>query len=147
MPRSLVRLVPGVAASLVSLTALAQSANYTSVETTTGKALQLAYYASVHKDCAPGRLPTVRVIDPPTSGTLMVKDAELTTTRVAGCTALKTPARVVFYQSRAGYVGPDRVKYEVTSENGKVATYETSITVKGAPAPSQPSGKPGTRSL
>jgi hypothetical protein len=147
MPRSLAHLVTGVTTSLVTVAALAQSANYTSVETTTGKALQLAYYASVHKDCTPGRLPTVRVIEPPTSGMLTVKVAELSTTRVAGCPALKTPARVVFYQSRAGYVGPDHVKYEVTSENGKVATYETAITVKGAPAPSHPSGEPATRSL
>ena len=147
MRRPLVGYVTGVIAALVAAPALAQSANYTSVEAAAGKALQLAYYASAHKNCTPGRLPTVRVIEPPTSGTLMVRVAELTTSRVAGCPPLKTPARVVFYQSRPGYVGPDHVKYEVTNESGEVATYDTTITVKTAPATSQPSGEPGTRGL
>lgn len=60
---------------------------------------------------------------------------------------LKTPARVVFYRSRSGYVGPDHVKYEVTSENGEVATFDTAITVKRAPAPNHPNNEPGTRGL
>ena len=47
---------------------------------------------------------------------------------------MKTPARVVFYQSRANYVGPDHLKYEVTSENGEVSTYDMAITVKPPPS-------------
>jgi hypothetical protein len=141
------RLVACATASLVASTALAQSANYTSVEVPTQKLLQLSYHASAHRDCTPGRLPTIRVIEPPTSGTLTVKVAELTTTRVVGCPSLKMPARVIFYQSRAGYVGPDHVKYEVTSENGEVVTYDTTITVTSAPAPDQPNVEPGTRGL
>src|SRR5262245_4708001 len=147
MPGYLFGLLASAIAGLVSSAALAQSANYTSVETATGKVLQLTYHASAHKDCTPGRLPTVRVIEPPTCGMLTVKVAELKTSRIAGCPLLKTPARVVFYQSRDGYTGPDHVKYEVTSENGEVATYDTTITVKSAPAPSQPNVEPGSRGL
>jgi hypothetical protein len=75
---------------------------------------------------------------------LTVRVAELTTTRVVGCPQLKMPAQVVFYESRAGYVGPDHVNFEVTSENGEVATYDVKITVKAAAMPSQPDGETGT---
>jgi hypothetical protein len=75
---------------------------------------------------------------------LTVRVAELTTTRVVGCPQLKTPAQVVFYESHAGCVGPDHVNFEVTSENGDVATYDVKITVKAAAIPSQPGGEDST---
>jgi hypothetical protein len=114
---------------------IAQSANYSSAETTWDKPVRLNVHASAHKNCTPGALPTVRVIEPPKSGTLTVREAALTTNRFTGCPPIKTPARVVFYQPRAGYVGPDHVVYEVTSENGEVATFDFTIDVK---TPSQP---------
>ena len=138
MNRSRVRMI-GATAGLVATAAFAQSVKYTSVEAVAGKALQLTYHASVHKDCRPGRIPTVRVIEPPTSGTLTVRAAQLTTPRVPGCPPVKAPAQVIFYEFRVGYAGPDHVKYEVTSENGAVATYDTTIAVKAGPAPSPPS--------
>jgi hypothetical protein len=88
----------------------------------------------VRKDCSPGRLPAIRVLKSPTSGTLTAKVVDLTTSRVAGCPKLKTPAQFIFYQSRAGYIGRDLVKYEVTSETGRVSTYDVTITVKAAPS-------------
>lgn len=118
--------------------ALAQSANYSSFETTTDKPVQLGYYASAHKNCTPAALPTVRILEAPKGGTLIVRKGLLATNQVAGCPGLKTPAQIAFYQPRAGYVGPDRVSYEVTSENGDVATYEMTITVKAAPPAASP---------
>ena len=125
-------------ASLMATATLAQDANYTSVEATSDKPVQLGYHASAHKNCTPAPLPTIRVIEAPKSGTLTVRSAVLTTDKVAGCPGLKTPAQVVFYLARAGYAGPDHVKYEVTSENGEVATNDVTITVKAAPAQSPP---------
>jgi hypothetical protein len=69
-------------------------------------------------------------MEPPKSGVLMVRKAILTTDNVVGCGAVKTSAQVVFYQARAGHEGSDKVKYEVTSENGEVADYGVTITVK-----------------
>jgi len=136
--------IAGFAASA----ALAQaSANYTSVEATAEKPVQLSYHASAHKNCTPASMPTVRVITPPKGGMLMVRRGDLTTDKVAGCPSVKTPARAVFYQARAGYTGPDEVKYEVTSENGEVATYDVTITVKEPPAMSKPGGVSGARPL
>jgi hypothetical protein len=71
----------------------------------------------------------------------------LKTNKVAGCPGLKTPAEVVFYLAQAGYVGPDHVKYEVTSENGEVATNDVTIVVK-APLAQRPAlGDAGVRPL
>ena len=126
------------AASLMATATFAQDANYTSVEAISEKSVQLSYHASAHKNCTPARQPTIRVIEAPKSGTLTVRRAVLTTDKVAGCPGLKTPAQAVFYLAHAGYAGPDRVKYEVTTENGEVATYDVTITVKAAPAQSPP---------
>ena len=125
-------------ASLMATATLAQDTNYTSVDATSGKPVQLGYHASAHKNCTPGALPTIRVIEAPKSGMLTVRRAVLTTERVAGCPGLKTPAQVVLYLARPDYAGPDHVKYEVTSENGEVATNDVTITVKAAPAQSPP---------
>ena len=51
--------------------------------------------------------------------------------------------------ANAGYAGPDHVKYEVTAENGEVATYDVTITVKSAEPPPQspPKDNPEDRLL
>ena len=149
MPLSQIRtfLVSLVASGLLATATLAQSANYSSFETTSDKPLQLGYYASAHKNCTPAALPTVRVIEAPKGGLLVVRKAVLATNQVTGCPGLKTPAQVAFYQPRAGFVGPDRVSYEVTAENGEVATYEMTITVKAAPEASPPADDAKGKSL
>jgi hypothetical protein len=135
-------------AGFLASAALAQgSANYTSAEATSEKPVQLSYHASAHKNCTPASMPTVRVITPPKGGMLMVRRADLTTDKVVGCPPVKTPAQVIFYQARAGYTGSDEVKYEVTSENGEVATYDVTITVKAPPATSPSAGNGGAREL
>lgn len=130
------------AAGLCVTAALAQDANYTSVQATPDKPVELSYHASAHKEnCSPAPLPTVRVIEPPNAGLLTIRKAVLTTNKVAGCPNLKMPAQVVFYVARTGYSGPDHVKYEITNEKGEVATYDVTITVKAAePAPTPPAG-------
>jgi hypothetical protein len=149
MPLSRIRtvLVSLAAIGLVATAALAQSANYSSFETTSDKPVQLGYYASAHKNCTPGSLPTVRVLEAPKGGLLVVRRGVLSTDKVAGCPGLKTPAQIAFYQPRTGYVGPDRLSYEVTNENGDVATYEMTITVKAPPAPNPPTDEAKGKSL
>jgi hypothetical protein len=141
-------LVACATASLTATATFAQDTNYTSVEATPDKPVQLSYHASAHKsNCSPARLPTIRVIEPPKSGLLTVRKAVLTTDKIAGCPHLKTPAQVMFYAAHAGYVGPDHVKYEITSENGEVATYDVTIDVKAAPAQTPPAGPAGAEKL
>ena len=132
--------------SLTATAALAQSANYKSVQAVPDKPLELSYHASAHKNtCTPGALPTVRVSEAPQAGILTVRQAELTTNKFPECPNLKAPAQVVFYVARIGYAGPDQVKYEVTSENGEVATFDVTITVKPEPAQAPPAGEPGSQ--
>jgi hypothetical protein len=138
--RLLTRPVPFAAASLVATAALTQTANYTSIETTTDKPVQLSYHASAHNNCTPGPLPTIRVIEAPKSGTLTARKAVLSADKVAGCPTVRTPAQVIFYRAHAGYAGPDHVRYEVTSENNETATYDVTITVKVPPVQNPPAG-------
>src|SRR5262249_17062752 len=94
-----------VAAGWAASTALAQAAaNYTSVEAVSGRPLQLSYHASAHKsNCTPAALPTVRVTEAPKAGLLSVRGAVLTTNKIAGCPARKTPAQAEFYEAKARY--------------------------------------------
>lgn len=131
--------VGALAAMALAATAVAQTANYTTREATAETPLQIGVHATANKDCTPSPLPTVRVIEAPKSGTLSVKSATLTTNKIAGCPNLKTPARVVFYQSRSGYAGRDHVIYEVTSSNGQVEIYDVTVEVKVGPKPAPPS--------
>lgn len=134
----------GIACVYASAT-VAEDANYASVDAIPDKPLQLSYHASAHKsNCSPGALPTVRIIEAPKSGMLAVREAVLTTDKIAGCPALKTPAQVVFYTANTDYAGADHVKYEVKDENGEVATYDMTITVKSA-SPAPPNGTTGSQ--
>jgi len=83
---------------------LGQSVNYSSVDATSDKSVQLSYQASAHKNCTPAQQPTIRLIEAPKSGTLTVRTGVITTDKVAGCPGLKAPAQVVFYLAHAGHV-------------------------------------------
>jgi len=87
-------LVALAATGLTATAVLAQSTNYASFEATSEKPVQLGYYASAHKNCTPGALPTIRVIEAPKSGILTVRKGVLSTNKVAGCPGLKTPAQI-----------------------------------------------------
>jgi hypothetical protein len=130
--------------------AFGQALNYTSVEAVAGKPVQLTYHADAHKStCAPGPVPTLRVVEPPKEGVLTVRQAVLTTDKVVGCPRLKTPALVVFYQAKDGYSGTDHVRYAVMNAQGQTEGYDVTVTVKppsangmnGTPArPKEPAG-------
>ena len=129
--------------AVISNAALAQPAptsNYTSIEATSDKPVQLSYHGSAHKNCTPAPLPTIRVVQVPKAGTLTVRRALLTTDKIAGCPGLKIPAQVVFYQARAGATGRDHIVYEVTDFNGEVGTYDVTIKIKEAPEQVRPPG-------
>ena len=63
-----------------------------------------------------------------------MRKAVLSTDKVPGCPGLKTPALVVFYQSKEGYSGSDHVSYAVTNAAGQAQGYDVTISVKPAPA-------------
>jgi hypothetical protein len=116
--------VPPAFACMLGTAALAQASTYTTVEAVSGKPTQRTYRAWTNKNCTP---------------------AALTTDEIAGGPQLRIPAQVVFYQSRPNYTGPDYVSYVVTAVNRDVAAYDVTITVKSAPARSEPGAKSGAR--
>ena len=125
------------ALTLTATATFAQDANYTSVDATSDKPVQVGYHASA-KNCTASiaannsrhRGPQIWHADSAKSRAHDRQDS--------GVPRSETPAQVVLYLARAGYAGPDHVKYEVTSENGEVATNDVTITVKAAPAQSPP---------
>jgi hypothetical protein len=128
-------------AAAVSSAVFAQPAptsNYTSFEATSAAPVQIGYYAAAHNNCTPAPLPTIRVIEPPKSGALVVRRGELTINTMPGCPGLKIPAQVAFYHARAGATGTDHLVYQVTNPNGEVGTYDVTITIKNPPDPNEP---------
>lgn len=116
--------------SLSAESQIAPSANYSSFEAEPGKPVQLGYYAQAHNDCSPSKLPIVRIVELPLSGTLTVQSGELKTDRVANCPGLKIPAQIVLYQARDRASGRDHVMYGVTYPDGEIALYDVAIHIK-----------------
>ena len=127
----------------VSTAAVAQDApsvNYTSFDATSAAPVRLGYYGAAHKDCSPAPPVTIRVSEPPKSGTFTIRPGQLTISATAKeCPGLKIPAEVVFYQARPGAAGTDHLVYEVTNASHKVDAYDVTINIKEAPklAPGQ----------
>jgi hypothetical protein len=133
-------------ACLLSGAGQAQGVNYTSVDATGTKPVQLTYHATGNKNCSPEPAPTIQVTDPPKNGVLTVRDGQLTTERFSGCGKIQVPVRVVFYEAKDGYSGKDHVRYDVTDVAGKVSTYDVTINVKAStPPPSPPETSPRSK--
>ena len=120
--------------STVALGQEAPSVNYTSFEATSAAPVQLGYYGAIHKDCSPAPVVTIRVSEPPKSGTFTIRPGEMTTSATAKpCPGVKIPAEVVFYQARPGATGTDHLVYEVVNASNKIDAYDVTITIKEAP--------------
>lgn len=130
----------GTAGALAPTATMAQpsSRSYTVVEAVPGKSLRIGTYGTANKkDCTPARVPTIRVIEPPSSGSLTVRLAEAKMDNVANCPTIVIPVQFLTYIARADGQ-KDRVVYEVTSADGEVATYEVTIDI--LPKPASPVG-------
>ena len=136
MRKSMMLMAVGAAAVLTATATMAQpsSRSYTTVEAVPGKSLRIGTYGTANrKDCSPARVPTIRVIEPPSSGSLTVRLSEAKTDKVAGCSTIVIPMQFLMYVARAD-AEKDRIVYEVTSANGEVATYEVTINILPKPA-------------
>ncbi len=136
MWNSMMLMAVAATAALTATATLAQpsSRNYTTVEAVPGKSLRIGTYGTANrKDCSPARVPTIRVIEPPSSGSLTVRLGEAKTDKVPGCSTIAIPMQFLMYVARAD-AEKDRIVYEVTSANGEVATYEVTISILPKPA-------------
>lgn len=121
--------------ALSSTVAAAQESVYSTLTALSGKALRVGYYASSTVGCTAGPLPEVKVIEPPTSGTMIVRRATLTTNRVNGCPNIKLPSQVIFYVSHGGFHGKEHVVYDVITTDGRSRRFDITIDVKAAEHP------------
>jgi len=125
----------------------APTTSYTSLTAVPGKPVQIGFFGSANKkECTAVRAPTIRVIEPPKAGTLMVRHGEITADKVADCAPFKIPVQAVLYTARRDDADTDRLVYEVTSANGQVDTFQITISIKNVPPRVPATPKPEQKS-
>lgn len=109
----------------------------------TARNIQVGVYLNVQPDCTSGTLPALRMITPPSNGTVSIKRGKVSATNYKQCLALEVPGFIAFYQSKADYVGSDEVTIEVKYPAGRTEVQRIKIDVGGsAPAgPKAPQGQ------
>jgi hypothetical protein len=116
----------------IAATAVAQTTDYTSFDAAPGKPIEIGNYAAVGNTCSAGAPPTIKVVEPPRSGTLSIRTGERIYA-VANCPPIKMQAEVLTYEARDGATGTDRVVYDIVSANGQVSTKDVTIRLPDAP--------------
>jgi hypothetical protein len=132
-------LAPFAAASaMLAATAFAQTVNYTSFDAVPGKPIEIGNYAAAGLNCTPGAAPTIKVMEPPSAGTLSIRIEERVFV-VPNCRPVKMPAQVLTYRARNGAAGSDHFVYDLVGATGQVAVHDVTIRLqeppKAAPAP------------
>jgi hypothetical protein len=129
-----------LAAASFAAAALAQTTDYTSFDAAPGKPIEIGNYAAVGANCTAIAPPTIKVMEPPHSGTLSVRSGERVYT-VANCPPIKIRAEVLTYEARDGSTGTDRLVYDIVSASGQVSTKDVTLRLQDAPK-AAPAPKP-----
>jgi len=95
----------------------------------TAKNIQVGLYINVRPDCTSGPLPTIRLVSPPTNGTLTIKRGKVNATNYKQCLALEVPGFVAFYKSKANFTGTDVATVEVKYPHGRTEIQRITIAV------------------
>ncbi|MCA6117918.1 hypothetical protein J6524_24015 [Bradyrhizobium sp. WSM 1738] len=95
---------------------------------------QIGVYLNVQPDCTSGPLPTIRLVSPPASGKVVVKNAKVKATNYKACLALEVPAYVAFYKSPADFLGNDVLTIEVKYAGGRTEIQKITVNVMSAGA-------------
>ena len=126
-----------LAAASFAAAALAQTTDYTSFDAVPGTPIEIGNYAAVGTNCTAGTPPTIKVMEPPRSGTLNVRSGERVYT-VANCPPIKIRGEVLTYQARDDATGTDRLVYDIVSASGQVSTKDVTIRLQPAPKAAPP---------
>lgn len=94
-----------------------------------GKDIRVGVYINVKPDCSSGPLPTIRLIDKPSNGTVTVKSARVNAKNYKQCLALTVPGYVAFYKSEPTFNGVDTFSIEITFPGGRTTTQKLNVTV------------------
>ena len=102
-----------------------------SVKALPNKDTQIGVYLNVLPDCTSGPLPTIRLVNPPTAGKVVVKTAKAKATNYKACLALEVPAYVAFYKSPPEFLGDDVLTIEVKYAGGRTEIQKITVKVSG----------------
>lgn len=101
------------------------------VKSVPNKDTQIGVYLNVQPDCSSGPLPTIRLVGPPASGKVMVKNAKVKATNYKACLALEVPAYIAFYKSPPDFVGNDVMTIEIRFAGGRTEIQKITVNVVG----------------
>jgi len=102
-----------------------------SIKAVPNKDTQIGVYLNVLPDCTSGPLPTIRLANPPASGKVVVKTANVKATNYKACLALEVPAYVAFYRSPPEFLGDDVLTIEVKYVGGRTEIQKITVNVVG----------------
>lgn len=91
------------------------------------KEMRVGVYFNLKSDCTSGPLPTIRLLTPPASGQVTVKNASVKATNQKNCLAFEVPGYVAFYKPTPDFLGQDALTLEIRTPG--VATEIQKITV------------------
>jgi len=95
------------------------------------KEIRAGWFGSLKADCSSGQPPQARVIDQAQNGMIMLRNGRVRTNSAPNCPNAEVAAVVVFYQSKAGFIGTDSFTLEVKGESGTPSRHKFNVTVAG----------------
>jgi len=101
------------------------------VKSVPNKDTQIGVYLNVLPDCTSGPLPTIRLMNAPAAGKVVVKSAKVKATNYKACLALEVPAYVAFYKSPPEFFGDDVLTIEVKYAGGRTEIQKITVNVAG----------------
>ena len=117
-----------IAGAVISSAAVGQTVTR-SAKGEPGKDIRVGVFINVKQDCSSGPLPTIRLVEKPTNGTVTVKSAKVNAKIYKQCLALETPAYVAFYKSEPTFNGVDSFLIEVKYPEGRTEMQKLNVTV------------------
>jgi hypothetical protein len=99
------------------------------------KSIRVGVYLNVQPDCSSGTLPAIRLVSPPSNGTVSIKRGKVTATNYKQCLALEVPGFIAFYQSKPDFAGTDVVTLEIKYPEGRTELQRITINVGSSGAP------------
>jgi hypothetical protein len=102
------------------------------IKATPGRDVRVAVYTSIRPDCTSGPLPTIRLANGPTHGTVTVKRGTFRATNFNKCLATDVPAFVAFYRAVRDFAGGDEFELEVTFSGGRKQIEHFKLSVSNA---------------
>ncbi len=101
------------------------------VKATQDKEMRVGVYFNLKPDCSSGPLPTIRLLTPPASGRVTVKNASVKATNQKNCLAFEVPGYVAFYKSAPDFLGQDGMTLEIRYPGGMTEIQKITVNVTG----------------